>query len=29
MRLYENAGQPIRIGEAQKQTLDVRAIPVR
>jgi hypothetical protein len=29
MRLYETAGQPVRIGEAQKQTLDVRAIPVR
>jgi hypothetical protein len=29
MRLYETSGQPIRIGEAQKQTVDVRAIPVR
>jgi hypothetical protein len=29
MRLYETSGQPVRIGEAQKQTVDVRAIPVR
>ena len=29
MRLYEAAGQQIRVGEAQKQTADVRAIPVR
>jgi hypothetical protein len=29
MRLYENAGQKVRIGEAQKQTVEIRAIPVR
>jgi len=28
MRLYETAGQPVRIGEAQKQTMDIRAIAV-
>lgn len=28
MRLYESSGQPIRIGESQSQSLELRVIPV-
>ena len=28
MRLYESSGQPIRIGDAQRQSLELRVIPV-